>query len=301
MTTLRTEADRSTTTSPPSMRGLLAVRPGETELSGIDPRSTPGLPPAAEADPKEWSREQVGAIGAQLASYQERLYAQAKATGEPAKRLLLILQAMDCGGKDGTVRNVMGEMNPAGMRVVSFGPPTDEERENGFLWRIRRALPATGHVAVFNRSHYEDVLVVRVHNLVPEETWSARYAEINDFEAEQVASGLTIVKVMLHISKHEQKKRLIARLTDPSKHWKYNPGDLTERGLWDDYQQAYEDALNKCSTAAAPWYVVPADRKWYRNWAVARLLAEAFGEMDPRYPTADFDVAAELAKLRAAP
>jgi PPK2 family polyphosphate:nucleotide phosphotransferase len=281
------------------LRDLLAVRPGSLSLAAVDPRSTPGLPAAAGGDPKGWSAGAVASIGAELASYQERLFASAK-EGQTSGRVLLLLQAMDCGGKDGTVRNVIQAMNPAGMRAVSFGPPTAEERSHDFLWRIRRALPAAGQVGIFNRSHYEDVLVVRVHELVPADVWGKRYDEINAFEAEQAADGLTVVKVMLHISKKEQKKRLLDRLDDPAKYWKYNPGDLTERARWDDYQRAYEDALNRCSTPEAPWFVVPADRKWYRNWAVATLLREAFAEIDPQYPQPDFDVAAERAKLAAA-
>jgi PPK2 family polyphosphate:nucleotide phosphotransferase len=284
------------------MRDLLTAHPGKVSLAAIDPRSTPGLPDekAVRKDPKRWSRTEVAAIGEDLASYQERLYAAAKVGGS-SQRILLLLQAMDCGGKDGTVRNVAHGLNPAGLKAVSFGPPTDEERQHHYLWRVQRALPSAGYIGVFNRSHYEDVLVVRVHELVPEDVWSARYDEINAFEAEQAESGLTLVKVMLHISREEQKQRLIARLEDPSKHWKYNPGDLAERSRWDDYQQAYEDALNRCSTSAAPWYVVPADRKWYRNWAVAKLLRSAFESIDPQYPKPDFDVEAELAKLRDAP
>jgi PPK2 family polyphosphate:nucleotide phosphotransferase len=284
------------------LRDLLAARPGKTSLARIDPRSTPGLPNdhLIHKDPKKWSRKRVAAIGRELASYQEPLFASAK-TGASHKRILLVLQAMDCGGKDGTVRSVTRGMNPAGINAVSFGPPTEEERRHDFLWRIRRALPAAGYVGIFNRSHYEDVLVVRVHELVPEDVWSQRYDQINAFEAELVANGLTMVKVMLHISKSEQKKRLLARLDDPTKYWKYNPGDLAERALWDDYQRAYEDALNRCSTTAAPWYVVPADRKWYRNFAVAKLLQKAFADIDPQYPKASFDVAAERARLVAAP
>jgi PPK2 family polyphosphate:nucleotide phosphotransferase len=284
------------------LRRLLTARPGKTSLAGIDPRGTPGLPDdrAIRAHPKRWSRNQVAAIGRELAAYQERLFSSAK-VGASHQRILLVLQAMDCGGKDGTVRGVTRGLNPAGIDAVSFGPPTEQERRHDFLWRIHRALPAAGYVGIFNRSHYEDVLVVRVHELVPEQVWSRRYDQINAFEAELAADGLTMVKVMLHISKSEQKKRLLARLDDQTKHWKYNPGDLAERALWDDYQRAYEDALNRCSTTAAPWYVVPADRKWYRNYAVAKLLQEAFADIDPRYPKASFDVAAEHAKLIAAP
>jgi PPK2 family polyphosphate:nucleotide phosphotransferase len=282
------------------LRDLLAVKPGRFSLAAVDPRSTPGLPDdLGKADPKQWSMTQVAEIGQDLASYQERLFASAK-EGATNRRLLLLLQAMDCGGKDGTVRSVTQGMNPTGMKAVSFGPPDAEEQRHDFLWRIRRGLPSAGHIGVFNRSHYEDVLVVRVHDLVPHDVWSGRYETINEFEAEQAADGLTLVKVMLHISSKEQKKRLLARLDDPTKHWKYNPGDLAERSRWDDYQQAYSDALNRCSTAVAPWYVVPADRKWYRNWAVATLLRQAMADIDPQYPEPDFDVAAERAKLLAA-
>lgn len=280
------------------LRKLLAVGPGTVDLGEIDPASTPGVPDgrSVRRHPKRWSRDKVASIGEELAAYQERLFASAKHDAQ-APRVLLVLQAMDCGGKDGTVSAVTGGMNAAGMTVVSFGPPTEEERSHDFLWRIRRALPAGGQVGIFNRSHYEDVLVARVHQLVPEEVWAARYDEINAFEAEQVASGLTLVKVMLHISPGEQKKRLLDRLDDPTKQWKYNPGDLDERARWGEYQQAYADALSRCSTSVAPWYVVPADHKWYRNWAVVTLLRQALAEIDPQFPSPSFDVAAERARL----
>ena len=280
------------------LREVLAVQPGSFRLADIDPRGTPGLPgkKAVKKDPKGWAAEQVTMLGAEMAAYQERLFASAKA-GMTGRRVLLLLQAMDCGGKDGTVRNVIHGMNPVGIKAVSFGPPDDEERQHDFLWRIRRALPPSGHLGIFNRSQYEDVLVVRVHELVPESEWSQRYDQINAFEAEQVEAGLAIVKVMLHISKEEQRKRLLARLDDPTKQWKYNPGDLEERARWDDYQQAYQDALTKCSTGVAPWHVVPADRKWYRNWAVATLLHRAMADLGPQYPEPDFDVAKERKKV----
>ena len=283
------------------LRDLLRVPSGGVRLADIDPRGTPGLPRKrlAGGHPKRWSGKEVAAISEDLGAYQERLFAQAK-SGATGKRLLLVLQAMDCGGKDGTVRSVTEGMSPAGMKAVSFGPPSEEERKHDFLWRIRRALPGAGCVGIFNRSHYEDVLVVRVHDLVTPDVWEQRYDAINRFEAEQAGDGLVMVKVMLHISREEQKKRLLARLDDPTKHWKYNPDDLAERSRWDDYQQAYNDALSRCSTAAAPWYVVPADRKWYRNWAVTTLLREAFAEIDPQYPEPGFDVATERAKLLAA-
>ena len=282
------------------LRKLLVVRPGDFQLAAVDPDGKPGLPDkkAVRKDPKGWAAEQITAIGAELAGYQERLFASAK-EGATTRRVLLLLQAMDCGGKDGTVRNVMRSMNPVGIKAVSFGPPDDEERQHDFLWRIRRALPPAGYVGVFNRSQYEDVLVVRVHNLVPEDVWSQRYDQINAFEAEQVASGLTMVKVMLHISPEEQRERLLARLDNPTKRWKYNPGDVDERGRWADYQQAYQDALTRCSTDAAPWYVVPANRKWYRDWAVAKLLRETLASLKLGYPPPDFDIEAERARLTA--
>ena len=191
-------------------------------------------------------------------------------------------------------------MNPLGLRITAFGKPTAAELRHHFLWRVRRAVPGPGLVGVFNRSHYEDVLIVRVENLVGPDVWERRYDEINRFESRLVADGVTVVKVMLHISKDEQKERLADRLADPTKHWKYNPGDLAARRRWDDYQQAYAVALERCSTDAAPWYVVPGDRKWYRNWAVASLLREVLTGLDPRYPAPAFDVDAERKRLAAA-
>ena len=283
------------------LREHLTVSPGDFRLAEVDPRSTPGLPgdTAVRKDPKSWSRARVAEIGAELAVYQEKLFAAAK-EGDSRRRVLLLLQAMDCGGKDGTVRAVLGGMNPTGIKAVSFGPPTDEERAHDFLWRIERALPSPGQVGVFNRSQYEDVLVVRVHQLVPAPEWTQRYQRINDFEAAQARDGLTVVKVMLHISREEQRQRLLDRLNDPSKRWKYNPGDVDERARWDDYQAAYQDALTRCSTPENPWHVVPADRKWYRNWAVATLLRDAMAHADPGYPEPGYDVATEIGRVRAA-
>jgi PPK2 family polyphosphate:nucleotide phosphotransferase len=281
-----------------SLRSLLRVPPGQAvDLSRIDPAGTPGLPRGRVGrQPKKWARTELAAIGADLASHQERLYANAK-VGRGAARLLLVLQAVDCGGKDGTTRRVAGQMNPQGMHIVSFGKPTPEELAHDFLWRIRRALPVAGYVGVFNRSHYEDVLVARVHGLVDEQTWRGRYGQINEFERELVDAGTVLVKVMLHISFQEQAARLAERLADPTKHWKYNPGDIDERARWEDYQVAYRDALRECSTGYAPWYVVPADHKWYRDWAVATLLREALVELGLTYPPGDFDVATEQRRL----
>lgn len=282
-----------------SLRELLRVGPA-VDLKDIDPGSTPGFPArkVTGKDHKGWARAQLASLGAELAHYQEMLYAAAKATGD-RRRVLLVLQAMDCGGKDGTIKKVAGAMNPLGLHIVGFGPPTEEERRHDFLWRIRRALPPAGMVGVFNRSHYEDVLVARVDALVAERVWRSRYWQINGFERELTDKGLTLIKVMLHISYDEQRERLLERLTDPTKHWKYNPADVDARARWTDYQAAYNDALSRCSTEHAPWYVVPADRKWYRDWAVANIVLEAFKDMDLSYPDPDFDLDAERRRLEA--
>ena len=284
-----------------SIRDLLQVTPGgSVDLGTIDPRSTPGLPDdrPVHRDPKGWARADLAARLPHLAELQERLYASAKVAGDP-RRILLVLQAMDCGGKDGTIKHVVGALNPSGVRVHSFGPPTLEERRHHFLWRIRRALPSAGYFGVFNRSHYEDVLVVGVHGLVPASVWRGRYDEINRFEAGLCLDGYTVVKLMLHISPEEQAERLLRRLDDPAKRWKYNPSDVEERARWNDYMAAYEVALARCSTPAAPWYVIPADRKWYRDWAVGHLLGEVMEGMKLRYPEPDLDLEAERARVKA--
>ena len=275
------------------VRGLLKV-----DLTDLDPRDMPGLPRSAgqDFDGKAWSRAAVLGLGEHLGTRQERLFARARA-GVDRRRLLLVLQSMDCGGKDGTVRSVVGVMNPLGMQIKAFGPPSDEERQHHFLWRINRALPPAGYVGVFNRSHYEDVLVVRVHGLAPEAVWRRRFDEINRFEQDLVADGLTIVKVMLHLSYEEQRQRLLARLEDPTKYWKFNPSDIDDRRLWPEYQKAYADVLDRCDTKRAPWYVVPADRKWYRNWAVANVLLAHLAELDLHYPPAEFDTSAQRQRL----
>jgi PPK2 family polyphosphate:nucleotide phosphotransferase len=222
-------------------------------------------------------------MGPELATLQEKLFANGNVGGR--QRLLLVLQGMDASGKDGTVKHVVGQVNPAGCRITSFKAPSKEELAHDFLWRITNALPTPGQLGVFNRSHYEDVLVARVHQLVPRSAWSRRYARINAWEQRVHASGTTIVKVFLHISKDEQKSRLLDRLEDPTKHWKIGSSDIPERRLWDSYQEAYLAALSRCSTDTAPWYVVPADRKWYRNWAVSGLLLERMRSLDLAWPT----------------
>jgi PPK2 family polyphosphate:nucleotide phosphotransferase len=281
-----------------SLRDELRVpKSGDFDLGSIDPESSPGLPKIkGKHTHKDWARAQLAEIGAELAGMQEQLFATAKVGGSQ-QRVVLVLQAMDCGGKDGTVKKVAGTMNPGGLSITGFGKPTPEELAHDFLWRIRKAVPPPGQVGVFNRSQYEDVLVARVHNLVPREVWEARYDQINVFEAELAATGVTMIKVMLHISKAEQAERLAERLDDPTKYWKYNPGDIDERGFWDDYQAAYVAALSKCSTEAAPWYVVPANRKWYRDWAVATLLRDTMADLDLSYPPATFDIEVERKRL----
>jgi PPK2 family polyphosphate:nucleotide phosphotransferase len=272
-----------------------ALRAGEGFVLGdLDPRSTP----AFKGD-KADGQKALDARADEFGDWQERLYAEAKWGGE--RSLLLVVQGMDTSGKGGIMRHVVGHMDPQGVRYTAFKAPTAEERKHPFLWRIRNALPDPGQIGVFDRSQYEDVLIVRVHDLVPKAEWSRRYAQINNFEAKAADSGTTIVKVMLHISSEEQKGRLMERLDRPDKHWKYNPGDVDERELWPDYMEAYQVLLEKCSTEVAPWYVVPADRKWYARWAVQQLLLDALTRLDPQWPAPSFDVAVERARLAAAP
>jgi PPK2 family polyphosphate:nucleotide phosphotransferase len=245
------------------------------DLSAHDTRATPGV------KSRKLAEEMVAADSDELAGLQERLSAEA------TRAVVLLLQGMDTCGKDGTVKHVVGQLNPAGLRVTSFKQPTPAELRHHFLWRVRRELPEHGRLGIFNRSHYEDVLIVRVHDLAP---WEGRYDEINNFEAK---AGVTWLKCMLHISPDEQRERLLARLEDPTKRWKFNEGDLAERAHWDDYAAAYQDALARCDTDAAPWYVIPADRKWYRNWAVQQLLLETLRDLDPQYPAReDLDIPA---------
>lgn len=204
--------------------------------------------------------------------------------------LLIILQALDAGGKDGTIRNVMSGVNPQGCEVVSFKAPTGEELAHDFLWRIHKATPNRGNIGIFNRSHYEDVLIVRVHGLVPKGVWHRRYRQINEFEQMLTENGITILKFFLHISREEQKKRFEARIQDSSRNWKLSLPDFEERQHWDDYTEAYEDALHRCSTDWAPWYVIPANKKWFRNYLVAELIVHALDRMRLKYPPPSVDV-----------
>lgn len=261
-----------------SHRKELRVDPGKkARLDKRDPQGTCGFRDKSSAN------RLLAKSVARLAELQYLLYA------ENDRALLVVLQAMDTGGKDGIVRHVFSGLNPQGCKVTSFKIPSAEEKAHDFLWRIHRATPARGEIGVFNRSHYEEVGVVRVHELVPESVWSRRYDEINAFEKGLVENRTRIVKFFLHISKEEQKRRLEARLADPAKRWKFSPGDLVERKLWNDYMDAYEDALTKCSTPWAEWYVIPADRKWVRNVAVARILVETLEEMKMKFPQPSFD------------
>ena len=213
-----------------------------------------------------------------MADLAKRLYA------ENRRSILLVLQGMDTAGKDGTIRSVMRGMNPRSCQVNSFKKPSEEELDHDFLWRVHKVVPRRGNIGIFNRSHYEDVLVVRVHSLVPEKRWKKRYELINDFEKLLEDTDTTVVKCFLHISKETQRERLQARLDDPNKHWKFNMGDLSERKLWDDYQEAYEDVLQRCSTDHAPWHVIPSDRKWLRNLVVSELLRKTLEDLDPQFP-----------------
>ncbi|MGN0065850.1 MAG: polyphosphate kinase 2 family protein [Nocardioides sp.] len=268
---------------------LLRVH-GPVDLGSIPTDAAPGF-----AEGKKAGEAALASLGPELADLQERLWAQRTAGSN--RRILLVLQGMDTSGKGGVLRHAVGLVDPQGVRIQSFKAPTEEERSHDFLWRIERAVPEAGYIGVFDRSHYEDVLIQRVRGYAPADEIERRYGAINDFEARLAAEGTTIIKCMLHISADEQKARLFERLQNPEKHWKYNPGDLDERALWPDYTQAYEIALERTSTEVAPWHVIPADKKWYRNLAVAQLLREALEGLDLTWPTADFDVEAELARL----
>jgi PPK2 family polyphosphate:nucleotide phosphotransferase len=272
------------------MSDLLRAPRGAVDLGALDTRATPGFGGA-----KKDAQAQLPELGERLATLQEQLYANGRTGGKNS--LLLVLQGMDTSGKGGTVEHVVGAVDPSGVQVVAVRRPTQEELAHDFLWRIRKRLPEPGMIAVFDRSHYEDVVAVRVRNIVDRRTWTRRYAAINRFEERLAAQGTVIVKCFLHISPEEQRERLLARLEDPTKHWKYRPGDLEDRALWPDFQRAYGDAIGRCSTAAAPWYVVPADRKWYRNWAISRLLIERLEQLGLGWPAATFDVEEQKALL----
>jgi len=256
------------------------IEPGSSvDLSLIDPRERIAFGGLKKA----LSIPLLEEMNRELAQLQRLLWA------DGSQALLVVLQAMDTGGKDGTIRKVFSGVNPQGVDVTGFGVPGPHEAEHDYLWRVHLRTPARGRIAVFNRSHYEDVLVVRVNALAPKEVWSARYGHIRDFETMLSDEGTTIVKIMLHISKDEQKQRLQERLDDPSKNYKFNPSDLISRANWDAYMAAYEEAISQTSTENAPWYVVPSDRKWYRNIVISQILIDTIKGMDLAYPVGDFD------------
>ena len=268
-----------------SIADALRVRGGSANLSKRDANATPGVRDKQEA------AERLEANLALLDEMQYRLYAEGQ------RSLLLVFQGMDAAGKDGVIRKVATAFNPQGCRAWSFKVPTPEEAAHDFLWRIHRAVPPKGDVAIFNRSHYEDVLVVRVHDLVPKSVWSERYAIINEFEQRLHQHGTTILKFFLHIDHDEQTQRIRERLDDPAKHWKFSEADLNERKHWNDYQAAFSDLLGRCSTKHAPWYVIPANRKWYRDVAVSDIIVETLAEMNPHPKAVKLDVKSLRARL----
>ena len=271
------------------IQNLLRAVPkdGRVRMADVDADSTPGL-----KSRKRLTRD-AKKHRAKLFDLQERLYAEHK------RSLLIVLQGMDTGGKDGTVTHVIGGTNPQGVSITAFKQPTPEERRHGFLWRIRKRLPDDGQIGIFNRSHYEDVLVARVHALAKPPIIERRYGVINRFERDLVRSGTKVVKICLLISYDEQRRRLLERLRDPDKNWKFKETDIDERALWDDYMSAYSIAITQCSTEWAPWYVVPANDKDYRNWAVSRLLIETLAEMNPQYPHPKLDIPRLVKRLQA--
>lgn len=248
----------------------------KVNLSKWDPNDTSGFKGS-----KEDAQPEIAKLNQKLAALQEVLFAEHK------QKVLIVIQAMDTGGKDGAIRGVFSGVNPAGVRVVSFKAPSVEELEHDYLWRIHKSVPGKGEMVIFNRSHYEDVLVVRVHELVPPEVWKKRFEQINAFEQQLAESGTTILKFYLHISKDEQKERLQARLDDPNKHWKFRLGDLEERKRWPDYMNAYEDVLSKTSTSYAPWYIVPANHKWYRDLVISSVLVDVLDGLKMNFPESD--------------
>jgi PPK2 family polyphosphate:nucleotide phosphotransferase len=260
------------------MRDLLAVPGKPFRISKINTSST------LDCKSKEEAVKRLAANLDRLSVLQYLLYAEGK------RSVLVVLQGIDAGGKDGTIRNVMSRMNPQGVDVTAFKVPEGAEKRHDYLWRVHNAVPANGEIGIFNRSHYEDVLVVRVHNLVPKQVWRKRYQQINDFERMLADNGTTIIKFFLLISKEEQKRRFEERLQDKTKNWKFSPADIEERKFWDDYMAAFEDAIGKCSTPWAPWYVIPADKKWYRNLAVSEILLQTMEGMNLHYPRATADL-----------
>ncbi len=255
------------------------ISKGKVKLAEFSPIDTDGYT-------KETGRAEENKLEQRLVEMQERLYASSK------QALLIILQGMDTSGKDGAVKHVFDVVNPNGIRIANFKAPSLDELAHDFLWRVHREVPPKGMIGIFNRSHYEDVLVVRVNGIVPESVWKARYEQINQFEKLLNDTGTRVLKFYLHISKDEQKERLQARLDDPTKHSKFNTGDLKVREQWDDYMSAYEDVLSRCSTTHAPWHIVPANKKWYRNLVITRTVVETLESMDLKFPETTEDLSA---------
>lgn len=269
---------------------LLTLPEGPVTLVTYDTAATPGF----EGD-KADGKAELADLEPSLSTLQEMLFAQGRSGG--TRRILLVLQGMDTSGKGGVMRHAVALVDPQGVRIKAFGKPTEAELAHDFLWRVREELPGPGLIGIFDRSHYEDVLIGRVRDLAPPEEIERRYDAINDFEAELVENGTTVVKCMLHISADEQKERLLARLDDPTKHWKFNPADIDERVYWSSYQESYEIAIERTNTEVAPWLVVASDRKWYRNWAMGKLLLETLEELELAWPEADFDVEEQRRRL----
>jgi PPK2 family polyphosphate:nucleotide phosphotransferase len=269
---------------------LLRVPSGPVDLTAIDTAGTPGFDGG-----KKKAAKALALLGPRLADLQERLYAEGRTGG--TRSLLLVLQGMDTSGKGGTVRHVVGAVDPQGVSIWAFKAPTKEELAHDFLWRVKKRLPAPGMFGVFDRSHYEDVVVARVRELVEPRTWKRRYGTINRFEENLVANGTTVVKCFLHISKAESRDRLLRRLDKPEKRWKFNPGDVDSRAEWEPLLEAYSEAVERCNSPAAPWHVVPGDHKWYRNWAIMNILVEQLEAMGVTWPIPDFDVAEQRGRL----
>ncbi|MCW2780613.1 MAG: phosphate:nucleotide phosphotransferase [Marmoricola sp.] len=269
---------------------LLRVPQGTVDLASIDPHGKPGF-----VGNKADGAKALPAMAEELTTLQEQLFAAGYTADN--RRILLVLQGMDTSGKGGVLKHTVGLFDPSGTQLKSFKQPTREELDHDFLWRVDKAVPEPGKVGIFDRSHYEDVLVVKVHDLAMPDEIERRYGAINTWEKTLSDEGTTIIKCMLHISPEVQKERLLARLDDPTKQWKFKPADIDERGLWSAYQQAYEIALERCNTDAAPWFVVPSDRKWYRNWAIGSLLLEALRGMDLSWPKPDYDVEEQKKRL----
>ena len=274
------------------IESLLRLPPGRVDLHQFASDATPGW-----EDGKAAGKKALAALGDPLSDLQERLFAEGVADVGHGRAVLLVLQGMDTSGKGGVLRHTVGLVDPQGVRITSFKAPSDEEKKHDFLWRIRKALPSAGHIGVFDRSHYEDVLIARVRQLAPAEEIERRYDAINSFETEVLGAGITIVKCMLHISPETQKERLLARLDKPEKYWKFNPGDIDERGRWAEYREAYEIALERTNTEVAPWHVIPSDRKWFRNLAIAQVLHDTLARMAPAWPPADYDISEQRSRL----